>query len=330
VSWNLVTDDWRLKLLAVGMAVLLLGAVAFSQNPPTSKTFTKSIDYTMPPGLVVINPPTRATVTVTGLADTISSVTPSSVVASFDLTKATTGTSVKVNLVVRSLVLGVSVQNPVVPQALDIDQRATVTLPVTVRTPRVTPGWQVTKAVASPSSVTFDGPVSLETNTKGEPNLKAYTDFTTPVASDLYDTPTQTVVLEQNGAPLDLVKLATTTVPHASLDINTVSIHIEAKTGTTSRQVVLIDSPPSNPPPACYRITDIKVDPPAIVVIGKPEDLGSMTTITLPALDLHQASPPVAAFKVTIPYPPNVTGSAGTTRVVYSIAQNPNCSSPSP
>jgi len=81
VSLNLVTDDWRLKLLAVGMAVLLMCAVAFSQNPPTSKTFTKSIDYTMPPGLVVINPPTRATVTVTGLADTISSVTSSSVVA---------------------------------------------------------------------------------------------------------------------------------------------------------------------------------------------------------------------------------------------------------
>ena len=36
---NLITDDWRLKLLAVGLALLMLGAVAFSQNPPTTKIF---------------------------------------------------------------------------------------------------------------------------------------------------------------------------------------------------------------------------------------------------------------------------------------------------
>ncbi len=40
---NLITDDWRLKLLAVGLAVLMLGAVAFAQNPPTTKSFTVPI-----------------------------------------------------------------------------------------------------------------------------------------------------------------------------------------------------------------------------------------------------------------------------------------------
>ena len=33
MSW--VTESWRLKLLAIGLSVLMLGAVAFAQNPPT-------------------------------------------------------------------------------------------------------------------------------------------------------------------------------------------------------------------------------------------------------------------------------------------------------
>jgi YbbR domain-containing protein len=325
VSW--IADDWRLKLLALGLAVLMLGAVAFSQNPPTSKTMQVPIAYSVPDGLMLINPPSKTTVTVTGLADTISSVTSSSVVASFDLTKATPGPSVKVNLVVKSLVLGVTVLNPVIPEALDIDQRASIKLTVVVRTPRVTAGWQITKAEAScptaPCSVTFDGPASLETN------LKAYADFTSPVEYTSRDVLTQPVVLEQNGTPLDLAKLIATTRPQPSLDINTVGIHIEAKTGTTSRQVVLIDSSPIRPPPTCYRVTNVIVDPVTVVLTGPPDVLAKTTTIALPGLDLGTATSDTT-IKVTIPYPDGVGGSAGTARVTYSISKNPNCASPSP
>jgi len=327
VNW--ITDDWRLKLLAVGLAVLMLGAVAFSQNPPTSKTFTKTIAYTLPlSGLAVINPPTRTTVTVSGLADTISAVNPSNVVASIDLSKASPGPAVKVSLIVRSLVLGVTVQNPVVPESLFLDQTSAVSLPVTVRAPRVTPGWEVTKAEAScpnaPCTVTFNGPATLETN------LKAYADFTSPVENSSYYVLTQQIVLEQNGASLDLAKLATTILPQPTLDISSASIHIEAKTGTTSRQVVLVDAPPANPPPSCYRITGITVDPATVVITGTPDILSGITTITLPGVDLSRASPPTAAFKVTIPYPPGITSQTGTTRVAYAISQNPNCATPSP
>ena len=327
MSW--ITDDWRLKLLALGLAVLMLGAVAFSQNPPTSKTFTKNIDIigAGPAGLMVVNPPTKTTVTVTGLADTISSVTSSSVVASIDVSKATPGPSVKVNLIVRSLVLGVTVQNPVLPEALNIDQRVPVKLTVAVRTPRVTPGWQITKAEArcltTPCSVTFDGPVSLESK------LKAYADFTSPIENSSYDVLTQPVVLEQNGVALDLAKLATTIVPPPTLDIATVAIHIEAKTGTTSRQVVLIDSLPVHAPPTCYRVTNVAVDPITVVLTGAPDVLAKITTITLPGLDLSTATSDTT-IKVTIPYPDGVGGSAGTARVTYSISKNPNCASPSP
>jgi YbbR domain-containing protein len=325
VSW--IRDDWRLKLLAVGLAVLMLGAVAFSQNPPTSKTMQLGIAYTVPSGLIVLNPPTRTTVTITGLADLVSATNGGNTLVTADLTKVSAGTGVKVNLVGKSVIPGVTVQTT--PVVLNIDQRAAVKLTVNVRTPRGTaPGWQITKIPEAqcpnyPCSVTFDGPVSWEAN------LKAYADFPLQVTGSV-DYPNQPVVLERNDLPLDLKKPANATVPQANLvDIDAVTIHIEAKAGTTSRQVVLVDSAPSNPPPACYRITGIVIDPAVVVITGPPDALTNITTITLPAVNLSQSTSS-AVFKVTIPYPDAVNGLVGTARVAYSISQNPNCASPSP
>ena len=324
MSW--IVDDWRLKLLAFGLAVLMLGAYAFSQNPPTSKTIQLGIAYTgVPSGLIVLNPPTRTTVTVTGLADLVSATNSSNTLVTADLSKASAGTGVKVNLVGQSVITGVNVLTT--PVVLNIDQRAAIKLTVNVRTPRGTaPGWQITKTEAlcpiSPCSVTFDGPVSWEAN------LKAYADFPLQVTGTV-DYPSQPVVLERSDVPLDLSKPANATIPQASLDINAVLIHIEAKAGTTSRQVVLVDSAPSNPPPTCYRVTGIAIDPPSVIIAGPPDALTNITTISLPAVDLSN-SRSTATFKVTIPYPDAVTGPAATARVTYSIAQNPNCASPSP
>ena len=46
----------------------MLGAVAFSQNPPQTKTFSVPLSYTVGPDLVIINAPTKTSVTVNGLA----------------------------------------------------------------------------------------------------------------------------------------------------------------------------------------------------------------------------------------------------------------------
>lgn len=318
---NWVTESWRLKLLALGLSILMLGAVAFSQNPPTFRTFTVSpIQYTVPPNLIVINPPTKTTVRVTGLADTLQSMTASSLTATVDLSKAKLGPAVKVNLVVKSLVAGVTVQNPSVPVALNIDQQKTIALTVQVRYPRVTEGWVVTKADAkcpnTPCVVNFDGPASWESK------LAAYADFTAPVQLDSLDALNLTVDLEQNGTPLDVTTFSRT-VPVSSLDVTAVAVHIEAKTGTTSKQVVLIDSAPSHGPPSGYRVTAITVDPISVLISGKADVLSKIQNLTLPALDLSGRTSDFT-FKVTIPYPSGVTGSVPIARVTYSISANPN------
>jgi YbbR domain-containing protein len=318
---NLITEDWRLKVLALGLAVLLLGAVAFSQNPPTQKVLRDvSISYTMGPEIIVISPPSKTNVTVKGLADAIAAVNADNVAASFDLTKASPGPNVHVNLVIRSLLSSVQVQNPVVPYVLNIDSLAAKNLAVEVRTPqRPVQGWQLTKKEAlcpNACTVVFTGPASWEEN------LTAVADFPLPVQQDSQIVPSIPVHLLQNGAPLDLTRF---TQPLIRLEPSTVQIHVEAKPGTTLRQVVLLDAPPSHGPAAGYRITNISIDPGTIVISGPADVLATITTITLPPMDLTGVTSN-KTFQVVIPLRPDITGSVGVARVTYSISANPNTS----
>lgn len=327
---NWITDDWRLKLIALGLALLMLGAVAFSQNPPTIKTVQVDISYSLPPAntLIVLNPPTKATVVVTGLADAISNLTadnPAGLSANFDLTKAQPSPTAKATLNVTSRIPGVSVQNQNVPYVLNIDTLKTTTLTVTVRVLHVDAGWSVTSADAycpnTPCQLTFVGPASWETQ------LNAFADVTAVVNNTSFDFLNQTVQLVQNQSRLDLTQ---PTVPLVSLDPQSVEIKIQAKTGTTSRSVALVDATPTHPPADGYRVVGITIDPIAVTITGDANALSLIKFITLPAVDLSGRTS-TAKFTVSIPYPTTVQGTTQTATITYQIAPNPNVSpSPSP
>jgi YbbR domain-containing protein len=322
---TLLTNEWRLKLLALGLAVLMLGAVAFSQNPPTYKDLTVPITYpniAADSPIVLINPPTTVKVRVTALADVLQNVTASSVAATFDLTKATPGPDQHVNLSVKSVVDTVRVLTPVVPYVLNIDKRVPIKLDVHVRTPRINTGWNVTKSEArcpgavagAPCQVTFTGPSSFETN------LQAYVDYTIPVEQNSYDVPNLPVVLEQNGQRLDLAR---PTVPQITLDPLNVNVHIDAATVTSQRQVTLVDAQPARGPASGYRITNVTVTPVTLVISGKPDALARVTTIMLPQVDLNGRTSD-ATFQVAIPYPEGTDGPVKNAKITYSISPNPN------
>lgn len=324
MSLSLITDSWRLKLLAVGLAVLLLGAVAFSQNPPTTNHLTVGLNYTTPPNITLINPPIKTDVYYSGLADVIAKVNASNLVANVDATRALPGSAVKLN--VSASYLGsdhVTVQQPP-PIAVQVDTRQVVTLPVQVIA-RAAPGWSIdpTKTLAtcrgaanpSPCKVLFDGPVSWETN------LKAVATYPGQAVGKS-DSLNQAVNLQTPTGNLDQ---SIRTAPPISVDVTAVDIHVEAVAGTTSAPVPLLDSPPSSPPPQGYRVTAITITPLRVIISGDPTVLVRIHNITLPPVDLSRSTSD-ATFQVQIQYPPGVTSDVQTATIKYSISPNPNVS----
>lgn len=321
---NLITDDWRLKLLAIGLAVLMLGAVAFSQNPPTTKSFTVPISYQVGADLVLINPPFTTTVTVRGLADQLATTKAESIVAVVDATKANPGPDVQLDVVAKSLVNGVTpVQNPP-PFAVNIDRLSVSTLTVQV-VDHAAADWEVTKADAlcptTPCVVHFSGPASWEVN------LKAVAVFPNPISNSSYDVLTWPVTLQQGTTTLDPGRFLQT-VPISKLDTLNVSLHIEARTGTTSRSVALVDSAPVHPPPAGYHVTGVVIAPVTVILTGPADKLALVQYLSLPPVDLS-SSTTNASFSVQIPFPTGMSGSVAVAKITYLISANPAVS-PSP
>lgn len=332
MSWSIITDDWRLKLLALGLAVLMLGAVAFSQNPPTSGTATVGLTYAnIPPSLILVNPPTSVPVTYTGVADEIAKVNscvpgPSAcLLATVDLAKAKPGTKVQLNVVAKSTV-GRDVSASAPPIAVTIDTYAQ-NVPVQVEvTARAGAGWSITKQVSacpsSPCVVHFSGPSSW---TK---NLSAYVSYTGQVSLTSIDSPNQPIHLQNINGNFDLSPCKTD--PCATLDLTLASIHIEAVPGSNSSTVTLLDGGWSHGPAQGYRVTEIDITPDPIVVTGDLTTLGKLRNITLPAVDLSGRTS-TTTFQVAIPYPDGVSGNVANALVKYVIAPNPSISpSPSP
>ena len=325
MSWGIITEDWRFKLLALGLAVLMLGAVAFSQNPPTTGNLTIPINYTglaAPSNLILINPPATTNVTYSGLAAVIKSVNSSNLVATVDVSHATPGPAVRLNVNVAGPI-GVNIQNPP-PVAVNIDTRQGKDVPVTVNA-HAAAGWTITKHDARCSqtntcTVHFDGPATWETN------IQAYVDFPGFVNVSSIDSSNWPVQLVNSNGTINLSSCRTK--PCATLDQTLVSVHIEAVPGSTSSTVALLDSPPSHPPANGYRITGITISPNTVIISADPSTLGKIRNITLPPVDLSGRTSD-AVFQIAIPYPQGVTGDVGNATVRYSISANPNAS-PSP
>ena len=319
-NWTLVTDHWRLKLVSIGLAVLMLGAVGFSQNPPTTGSLTVPLNYSVGPNVILINPPTKISVSYSGLADAIKNVNSSNMTALVDASKAKPGQAVTLNVTAKDTISGVNVQNPP-PITVQIDTLQGKDIPVQIIA-RASPGWAITKSVAicpgaqqpNPCVVHFTGPATWETN------LTATVLFAPAINVGTLDSPTQRVQLQNGNGPVDST---VRTVPSITLDYPTVSVHIEAEPGSTSSSVPFVDSPPTHPPANGYRITAITITPNTVVISGNPTQLSKISYIQLSAIDLTGRTAD-ATFQVQVQYPAGITGTVQAVKLVYSISANPN------
>ncbi|HEV2028582.1 MAG TPA: CdaR family protein [Candidatus Dormibacteraeota bacterium] len=320
---SLITDDWRLKLLAVGLAVLMLAAVAFSQNPPTIGNLVIPLNYTMPPNLILVNRPTKIDITYSGLADAIKNVNTSNTFATVDATHASLGSAVRLAVRVTSI-SGVTVQNPA-PIVFNVDTLQTKDLSVQVIA-RTAPGWSLGKhdavcpgAQPTPCVVHFLGPLTWETNLTASVTIPGLLSATNSESSNW------PIQLQNSNGFLDLTTCRTQ--PCASLDVTAVGVHLEASPGSTSSTVALVIAPPTHKPASGYYITDVTITPNTVVISGDAATLGRIRNIVLPALDLSGKTADYTQT-VQIPYPDGTSGPVATATVKYSITRDPNASPP--
>jgi YbbR domain-containing protein len=323
MSWKIITDDWRLKLLALGLAVLMLGAVAFSQNPPTSKQLGVGISYTNANNnpVVLINPPGNVPVTVRGLADLIAIVGPDNLTATVDISHAKPGSGQRFNVVVTPTIRGLTADPPA-PIVLDIDTLTTTELTVHVKA-NAAPGWGITGTPTSnPSTVHFTGPARWMTN------LQAYASYPGLVAATSANSLNQPIQLQNNTGSVDYNSCGKVLLPACSLDVTNVSLHVDAAAGVTTSSVPLLILPWTLGPANGYQVTQITITPNTVILSGDPVQLAKIHNITLPAIDLNGRTSD-ATFTINIPYPDGFSGNVTTATVKYSISARPAVS-PSP
>ena len=323
---SLITNEWRLKLGALALSLVLLGAVAFSQVK--TDHVTASITYVnLAQDLIVLAPPHQIEVPVSAPAE-LFPLNKTSVTVTADLGHIKKGTNQQVSFRVRPSDARIQVTVPP-PINVDVGQLQQVQLNVQLLNARGAPGYAIdlTKSAAQcnnspqPCAVTFSGPASL---TDG---LSAFVTIPDPVAADTTNLPSLAVKFQQKGRPIDPTKIDT--LPQITFDPQFVTAHIEAKRGTSSRQLVLIDAPPTRLPPSGYRITKVVVDPALVLITGLGDAIAKAgDSITLDAVDLGTAISD-KSFKVNITYPEGTTGTVKTATITYSISPNPTVS-PSP
>jgi YbbR domain-containing protein len=324
VNLSLITDDWRLKLMALGLAVLMLGAVAFLQNPPTTGNLTILVAYNTSTSQILLSPPIKINVTYSGLADVIKNVNASNTFATVDASHAQPGAAIRLPVRVTTIP-NVTVQNPA-PIVVTIDTFQTKELPVQVNA-RAAPGWTLGKHDAvcpggqpSPCVVKFTGPASWETNLTASITIPGLLNATSTSSSNW------PVQLQNSNGPLDLTTCHTQ--PCASLDVSSVGVFLEASPGSTSNTVALVIGAPTHKPAPGYRVTDVSIAPNTVVITGDAARLGPIRNITLPSVDLTGKTSN-SSFQVQIPYPDGTSGTVATATVRYSISPDPAVS-PSP
>ncbi|MGH7912604.1 MAG: hypothetical protein ACREOV_12850, partial [Candidatus Dormibacteraceae bacterium] len=211
-----LVGNWQLKLVSIGLTLVLLGAIAFTQNPPTTATVDLHIAYSTPPSqLVLLNPPDSVQVRVVGLETSVRSFQQTFSKgngAKVSLAGAKEGAGQSFQAEVTASANGVSVSPATVPVQLDLETMGAARLPIQVRVSGVNSqaGISVVKdqTYATCGSDTVKCQVTVRAPASLLKGLQAYLSYNDPEPSQagLERVPGLPIEFERYGKPIDFLK----------------------------------------------------------------------------------------------------------------------------
>jgi hypothetical protein len=293
LSW--LVRNWKLKVVAVVLALILLLAVAFSENPLSIRQYSALVRHTDPPlGLVVMKPPSRVTITVSGLSSAVRTLNDSNAYVTVDLSRLKIGPSQKVDAQPTVLVNGISIQGGPVPLSLDVKELKTQSLDVQVR-PKESANFRI---VPDQTYGYCDNPAEACKVTLSAPanyfdNLVAYVEVPGTVTNGFTTIPNLPIKFSQSGTAVDFASLNTFPKPGVLPSLMPY-VRVTAVSSVSTKPVALRPRLAGSGQQACgFVLTGVTINPGGGVasVTGPTTEVSkSPDAIDLPPVDITGAN----------------------------------------
>lgn len=331
LSW--VVNNWRLKLLSLVLALALVGAVAFSQNPPVFDTVSVRVQYlNLPSDLVVMNRPTTIDVPVAGLRDAVTMYKDTAAGVSIDLANAKVGANQAFPVTPKVDVPGVTARTRIGPVRLTVEPLVIRQLDIRVRTPKVAAGTTVItdQTYATCGNSNDRCQVSVSAAASIVDNLKAYVDYdvSLPSANALIS-PNEPIKFEENGHQIDLAR-DVKSLPAPSWTPSVVTVQVATHGGSGTRTLGL--TPKIIGSQACgYVITGLDIQPsPFVTVTGPIDQVSKLTTLPLDPIDISGLTSTTPFSRPVKTTSNQITAEQSMVRVIVGISQSFSCAAASP
>jgi hypothetical protein len=305
VGW---LGNFRLKLLALVVALSMWGGVAYAQNPTVRTVYNLPIDRpNVPAGLVIRGTLPPIQVTVVGSSQTLRTFDQRSLTLTVDFAKVHVGAN-RVPIHVSSVDAGVTLDYPSAI-IVQVDQVASADVQVTIQRLHQLPvGFHEVSAVVTPAKVTVHGPKSDLTG------VQAVVQVDLADQQAVIDQAVQVLVLDPNGRKIDK---GVSTPAQVQVKI---TIEPDALTETKAAGAAVTGQPASG-----YRVTNIQVTPVTVSATGLADVLSALQQVASDPVDVSNQTADVVKT-VTLRPPAGVQVSPRVVQVHVFIAKNPQAS----
>lgn len=331
MSW--IVAHWRLKLLSLLLTLGLLGAVAFSENPPVVTNVSVRISYiNQPPTLVLVRPPKSIDVRVVGLRDAVERYRSAAAGVTVDLTHAKVGADQPYAATPIVDTPGVTASDASVAIRLTIEDLRTVTLDIEVRTPKKSPGIDVIpdRTYATCGNARDRCQVTVSAATSVVDGLHAFVNYDVSIDSaNTQTSPNEPILFEKNGQEVRLTRVDTIRLPAWTPD--NVTVQVVSQGGNQTKTVALVVRPTGTQ--ACgYSLTGMDIQPSSFVTVtGSPDAVARIgSSITLDPVPIAGLTTSQSFTRQVSTGSDQVTAVPATVHVNVGVTQSFSCSAPTP
>ncbi len=328
MSW--IVTNWRLKALALVLTLALLGALAFSENPLEVQNVSAKVQYNLPSGnkLVLTQYQLTITVPVVGLRDAVERYRATAAGVALDLQNAHPGANQTFSARPADVPSGVTLRSASVPITVSIEAAQTADLDIEVQTPKVSPGIQVQTRSALCGNDQGSCKVSVTSAASDLSDLSAHVLYDAEISTAAtIETPSQRVLFEQRGRPVDLSKL--NRLPAPTWTPSRVTVRIETQGGTETKTVPV--NPNITGTQACgFVISRVDYLPSQLVTLQGPADVvAKLNEVSTDPIDISGLNAS-RTYTVGLRAGGQVNITPKIAKITLNVNRAFNCTAPSP